>query len=375
MLSREGEATVLFVADSCFSGGTVRSSDPRVPAGSRLGRAGLIRAGAGDAVAERVRALGEVDASDLGRVIRMYGQDDDRVVREVAVGGRPRGALSHVVSRALRGEADGDGDGVLAAPELKRFVQKGVLRLTERRQRSFVEAGSPDLSISLAPAGPSLPPTSGAPELRIHFAGGRTPFRLEGTTEVEGPLSADLVYSAADRTLVHKAGDVVARFDPEQGAADLGLELQGAVDKWRLLEMLRGLRSSGDPDIELSDGDRIYAEGETVEFVIASGAARTAVLFNLAQDGTVQLLSDAGGDRLGAGRPRKFAARVMEPFGADHLVAVTTAGAAGEVFNAVDASHGRRDGALLARDLARILSGAEFGVNWVGLYTKEGGGA
>ena len=64
LLATEKEATVLFVADSCFAGGMTRSADSRVPVGVRTPGVGLRASGnvpggtgADDAVAEPVLSL------------------------------------------------------------------------------------------------------------------------------------------------------------------------------------------------------------------------------------------------------------------------------------------------------------------------------
>ena len=160
-LQTEKEATVLFVADSCFAGGMTRSVDSRVPVGIRtpgvrLRASGNIPGGTGadDPVAERVRKLGEVDEDALSRVIWLYAQDKNKVTQEIAVDGARRGALSYAFAQALRGAGDRNGDGRLDVPELKRFVNRKVAQLSERRQRPEVNAGSADLSIALARSGP-----------------------------------------------------------------------------------------------------------------------------------------------------------------------------------------------------------------------------
>ena len=372
LLAMETEATVVFVADSCFAGGMVRSVG--VPVSLRYDPTAdpTIR---NDAVTQRVRALGEVNESDLEHVIWIYGQDDNKSIQEIVVDGQSRGALSHIFSRAIRGAADANGDARLSVPELKRFVNKEVPKLTERRQRPHVNAGSFDLSIGPITRPPERPSNSEAPvPLRIFFSDDRPPFELAGITEVKESQLADIVYSAKGRKLIYKTGDIVAEFDPGESAQELFLKLQGAVDKWRLLELLAVLGSSDDPKIELSGGSRVYLEGEMAKFQISSGVDRTAIIFNLAHDGTVQILTrDRAGNRLRAGEVLIFKARVREPFGADHLVAITTEDDPAELFDTVFASDGRRHGALLAQALAEILKGGGFGVDRAGLFTQARG--
>ena len=387
LLATEKEATVLFVADSCFAGGMTRGVDSRVPVGIRTPGVGLRASGnvpggtgADDPVAERVRKLGEVDEDALNHVIWLYAQDKNKVTQEIAVDGARRGALSYAFAQALRGAGDRNGDGRLDVPELKRFVNRKVAQLSERRQRPEVNAGSADLSISLARSGPKQSTGVEVPGLRIHYANGRVPFELGGVTEVKESRSADLVYDAADRVLIYKTGDVVAEFNRSGSDAMLASELQGAIDKWRLLEVLSALETSDDPVLSLHDGDRVYRDSEAVTFSIESKHHSSVTLFNLAYDGTVQHLAPVRSarsalyaGRLRIGRPANETLKVVPPFGADHLVAITARADLPGLADAVFAVDGRRQAADLAQDLMEILHGQEFGTDRVGIFTQPRG--
>ena len=188
--------------------------------------------------------------------------------------------------------------------------------------------------------------------------------------------SADIVYTTGG-TLIYRTGDVVAEFDPSESDAQLRSRLQGAVDKWRLIDALLGLDTANDPDLSLEDGDRVYREHETVGFSILSEHHSSVTLFNLAYDGTVQHIAPSSGarselfaGRLRIGRPAGERLEVVPPFGADHFVAITTEVEIPELGDAVFAADGRREAADLAEDLMRILHGKEFGIDWVGVYTR-----
>ena len=379
----------MFVADSCFAGGMTRSADGRVPAGIRTPGVGLRASGgvpggtgSDDAVAERVRRLGGVHEDALGRVVWLYAQDKNKVTQEIAVDGARRGALSYAFAQALRGAGDRNGDGRLDVPELKRFVNRKVAQLSERRQRPEVNAGSADLSITLARTVPEASAGFDVPGLRIHYVDGRAPFELDGVTEVTDGRTADLVYDAADRVLVYRTGDVVAELDRSGSDDVVAPQLQGAVDKWRLIGVLSALETSGDPVLSLHDGDRVYRESESVTFSVESKHHSYVTLFNLAYDGTVQHIAPVRGaaselyaGRLRIGQPASETLTVVPPFGADHLVAVTTRVDLPGLAAAVFAADGRRAAADLAQDLMEVLHGQEFGVDRVGIFTRPGGAA
>ena len=375
LLAMEQEATVLFVADSCFAGGMVRSLDSRVNIGLRT--TGVKLTGVDDNVTKRVRYLGEVDRAALSHVIWLYAQDDNKVTQEMSIDGQTRGALSYAFSRALRGEADQNGDARIDVPELKRFVNRTVTRLSERRQRPQVNAGSPELSVPLPRATGTLAVPVEPPEMRIFFSDGKLPFDLVGSRAVQSQNSADLIFSTSERVLIYKTGDVVAEFDQRDSEDDLAQKLQGAIDKWRLLELLATIQSTDDPRLVLTAGDRLYRYGEKVQFKVESATHGNITLFNLAYDGTVQLLApnprfETGleGGRLTVGKPQEREVKVMPPFGADHLVAITSAVDVPDLDAAVSINDGKRHAIQLSRELGQILQRGKFGITVVALYTK-----
>ena len=257
-------------------------------------------------------------------------------------------------------------------------MNRTVTRISERRQRPEVNAGSSDLVIAIADREPAPAAEIDIPTLRMHFARGSAPFDFRGVSEAGERRAADLVYDVAAGVLIYKTGDVVGEFDPSENSARLGARLQGAIDKWRLIELLTALDSSGDPELLLSDGDRVYRDGEEVEFSIRSDHHGHVTLFNLAYDGTVQLVAPSGpgypglaGGRLRIGEQHRERVRVIPPFGSDHLVAVTTKADLPEFDDAVFAMDGERVALELAEELKSMLESQEFGIDWVGLYTRQ----
>ena len=301
------------------------------------------------------------------------------MTQEIAIDGLRRGALSYAFARALRGDADRNNDGRLDVPELKRYVNRTVTKLSERRQRPEVNAGSSELSISISADAASH--ALELPDLRIFYTDGRPRFDLRGVIEVDDRRSADVVFDVDESALIYKTGDVVAEFDVPAGGASLSASVQGAIDKWRLILMLVEFDTHRDPELSLADGDRVYREGEEVQFSRFCRATIAHVtLFNLAYDGTVQLVApvkSTGDDflsgRLPIGRRMRFRAPVMPPFGADHLVAITTPVDLPDLDDSISANNDKRNAAELADRLTAILEGQEFGMDWIGIYTRSRG--
>ncbi|MCY3877519.1 MAG: caspase family protein [Rhodobacteraceae bacterium] len=384
LLATEEEAVVVFAADTCFAGDMLRNADGRAEIAVRSPLTDIGETG--DLVAERVRQLGEVDDNSLRHVIWLYAQDANRLTPEIPIDGRLRGALSHAFGLALRGEADSDQDRMLSIGELKRFVNKNVRERSRRLQRSEVNAGSPDLSINLTGGSGAQAQNVEIPELRIFYmdgakievAGAGMGFR--GVIEVQDKGQADIILDnsgSTDWIMIYKTGDVVAIFPSSLGLPGIRERIQGAIDKWRLIEMFPRLGSPEDPELSLGDGDRTYFLGEVVEFLIRSEHHRHVVLFNLANDGTVQLVAptESGGNdlfsgRLTPGQRTRFSAPVMPPFGADNLVAITTPREFTDLRQLISALNGQRSASVLAEELSRLLPTTGFGMESVGLFTQ-----
>ncbi|WP_417710009.1 caspase family protein [Roseibium aggregatum] len=376
LLAEEKEATVVFVADSCFAGDMARAADLSAEVHVRVADFQIDKSS--DRIADRVRQLGEVQEDALRNVIWLYAQDRNKVTQEVRIGDELRGALSYAFSRALEGAADADDNGVLNTAELKRYVNTSVKRHTERRQRPEVNSGSRDLEILLqdAAGAPAPAADTGLPELTLYTEPGTNLPSLSGIRKVDSKEEADLIYDGDGSSLVYKTGDVIASF-PAPPSAEV---LQAAVDKWRFLAFLIGFAEAEGPELDLSDGSRTYAEGEEVTFSIRSPDHENAVLFNLASNGTVQLVGPVrrgkrglAAGKLRPGRTDSFRSAVIPPFGADHLVAITTPSPLPDLVDAVQDAQENNDLAALAKELQYILNGQPFGLDWVGLYTREKG--
>ncbi|MEE4015090.1 caspase family protein [Roseibium sp. FZY0029] len=374
LLAEEKEATVVFVADSCFAGDMARAADLSAEVHVRVADVQIDTSS--DRIAERVRQLGEVQEDALRNVIWLYAQDRNKVTQEVRIGDGLRGALSYAFSRSLEGEADADDDGVLNTAELKRYINTSVKRHTERRQRPEVNSGSRDLEILLQDAVDAPAPETGLPELTLYTEPGTILPSLSGIRKVDSKEEADLIYDGDGSSLVYKTGDVIASFPAPPSAETL----QTTVDKWRFLAFLIGFAESEGPDLDLSDGSRTYSEGEQVTFSIRSSGNENVVLFNLASNGAVQLVGPVrrgkrglAAGKLRPGRTDSFRSAVIPPFGADHLIAITTPSPLPDLVDAVQDAQQNNDLAALAEELKHTLNGQPFGLDWVGLYTRAKG--
>jgi len=374
LLAEEREATVVFVADSCFAGGMTRDIDPNVSASLRIAQVAIDSNA--DTLPERIKTLGEVEETALEHVVWLYAQDQNKVTQEYRIKDQVRGALSYAFSRALEGAADKDGNAVLSTAELKRYINRTVKRYSERRQRPEVNAGSRDLSIPITTRSNAQ---SGAtntdlPELSLYRTPGLSLPALSGVRETADKAEADLILDGETGWLYTRAGDRVTGLEEPLNAE----ALQGAIDKWRFLAFLSDLKSADDPEVSLREGSRVYRAGEPVTFQMMSGTHENVLLFNLAATGDVQLVAPVRASgrglsvgKLRPGRTERFKSKVVPPFGADHLIALTTPAPMPGLVSLLKLANGTRDLENLARDLRVLLDGQSFGLDWVGLYTSE----
>ncbi|WP_316862340.1 caspase family protein [uncultured Cohaesibacter sp.] len=381
MLAREKEATVILVADSCYAGGMARQADKRAATDLRAPGVDLPRSN--DALTDYLRSLGEVDPSALDHVVWLYAQDQNKLTQEISIKGQRRGALSFAFANILRGQADKDHNGRLDISEIKRYVNKVVVKLTERRQRPSVNAGDAFKELSLAST-PILPALEAFDEqrLRVYFDSpdARDHPQLDKVIWVDTREQADIVYDATQSELIYKTGDPVGQFKEFRDARNQRAALQGAINKWRLLQYLSDLPEGQAPKLELSDGPKTYIEGENVGFSITSDTFEHLVLLNLTFDGQIQLVAPtlASGNDLASGHlaptvPTGFTAPIIPPFGADHLLAVTSAKRADQIMAALPELNQTRDISKLAQLLKTQIETHQTGIDWVGLYTKPEG--
>ena len=149
---------VVFVADSCHSGTLTRSVDPRAPAGALRTATYTIDDDLLDL--DMPESAAALDESDLDHVSFLAAGQEHEQVPEISLPGKagrpePRGALSYMFARAVEGEADLDGDGVLRRDELWRFVRENVRMMSDARQTPNLlpnsRGGEPVLRLTPAP--------------------------------------------------------------------------------------------------------------------------------------------------------------------------------------------------------------------------------
>jgi caspase domain-containing protein len=344
-------AHVVFVADSCHGGGMAREVDPRAEAMSfrqvpsyRLPE---------DTLKPVTTASGAFTTElDFDRTEFLAAVDRRTKSPEVSIPGIPglRGALSYAVARAIEGRADANADGKVTVKELFTSVRQMVYQLSNQRQ-NIVTVSSPrravdtdivfELTRGVSVVGspgasprPPTPPTATPPAnpqvtrverpIRIaaldsrstHFDGLKprdAPFEI--VRPVDNP---DIIWDPASRDVI-TSGDVTAyRIDKS--------ELPSIIDRAAAIRELKQIATPAPQVIKIGPDDSLHRSESLVQVELADVAGRALILFNITGDGTVQMLYPIGSDPGIVRSPEfRFPVKVREPFGADQIVAITSA--------------------------------------------------
>jgi hypothetical protein len=150
---------------------------------------------------------------------------------------------------------------------------------------------------------------------RAHFAG-FTPrdTQIEIVQPVDNP---DLVWDPASRDVI-AWGDVIAyRVDSS--------DLPSVVDRTAAVRELKQMSSSAPQPIRIGPDDSLHKNDSLVHIELGEVQRRALIMFNIAGDGTIQMLYPVGSDLpIIPAADFRFPVKVREPFGADQIVAITS---------------------------------------------------
>jgi len=348
---------VLFIADACHSGTLFRSIDPRAWAFTPR----LAFRGGGELIKLTARPAprfpsvlrnsadppaAAIQRADLPNEIYVGAAQDDQLALEASLpveGAPSRGLLTWAFEQGLTTygpdgrtlAADLNHDGVVTVGELAVYLDTQTRSLTGQRQEAsvrFVSANA-DLALFKGVTATAARMTTASPRPAVFAAdpaalamlGGQTDWRL-----ATAPEEADFVWDFPSGSILRRSGDVVARRITSLPA------LRGVLEKWRTVEALRPMMAEASGRLIVGprrNGSR-YEAGAKVDLTLTTpvtgqGAGpRFVTVFDLASDGTVQVLyplAEDGEGRMPAGGALPvLATEAVEPFGADHVVALIT---------------------------------------------------
>ena len=204
---------VIFVADSCHSGGMERSAAAPACKFRKGNFAGHRRRPIARRAPEEFAKIGE---TDFNNVTFVGAVAEDKLTPEVTIEGKKRGALSWAFARALEGRADKDGDGAIERVRAARLYRAG----------GACAGGEPADAASPAAAGalggaryasrrrrqaPAPADAATISSSRSRSKAARRPFgELPLCHLVADKNDADLIWSLASGKVEHVVGGVVA---------------------------------------------------------------------------------------------------------------------------------------------------------------------
>ncbi|WP_397402368.1 caspase family protein [Phenylobacterium sp.] len=325
---------VLQIADACHSGTLNRAitAPSRFKGRNALGNPMALTLPVGPPDPAAIAPTAE----SAPNLVYVGAAQDDQFALEgpLPLGDSPsRGLLTYALEGALQERranghltADADDDGKLSLAELASSLETRTRELSSTRQ--WASASVPprnERSVVFQPL--KAPPAVDRP-VEVKAADNQAADILAG----RGPWASiprgapDLTWSAKEGWVTDSRGDRVAEKLTSAEA------LTGVINKRRAVSELVG--SANERVIKVDIGPRkpgqLYKNGEAVDLAVThKGDAAWLTAFNLASDGTVQMLFPLEGDGdglLDAGQARVVMARTRasSPFGVDNVVAITT---------------------------------------------------
>lgn len=404
-------ARVIFVADTSSGAGLTRAIDPRANEMSFRSVSYTSIPDTLEPVANRADAF--LTQIDFQRSTLIGAADKQSKVAEINIPGVGyRGALSYGLARALEGAADLTGNGRMTVQEIAAYIRRVAYQLTDGRQQIVVSepigtTPERDLLVELSrgitvqPVGqstsampaqhssvivsflpPDQPPPAPTQTLRVANevpplpyprepirvasldprAGIPSGLQLGAPYEVVPPSAGpDLVWDATSHDII-VGGDVVAYAVQKD-------DLSGVIARTAAVRWIK-LRAAKAPlSVQVLPNATLHRKGKQVEVEISGIAGRSLIVFNIAGNGTVQFLYPFGGDPAIIRDSDKFSipVKVVEPFGADSIVAISASRRLPELERALVLLKNRRDPTKVADIINQY--GADALVGMIGIFT------
>jgi hypothetical protein len=331
MAAHDKGAEVLFVADACHSGTLTRGVDARAnPPSYRYASYTITE---DDLELDIPPDIGAADPEELTNLTFLAAGQEYEQIPEVPLYDRnwqrvQRGALSWAFSRALEGQADTNSDGQLTRGEIYHFVRANVRALAEARQTPNLLPATDTDHVVL----PTAPPERVErfepgewPVIRVRVLGddpdsaARLTDRPGVTLVATAQADADLVLDLGTDQAISGFGDVIAYDLTSAG-------LSSVIDKWRGLARLKLERLGDQLSMRVLPDDHTHRQGQQIGFEINAIRLPYLVFFSLSGDGTVHFHYPRPGDTetVAVNEPFGLDFEVTPPFGADHIIAVTS---------------------------------------------------
>jgi hypothetical protein len=396
-------AKILFVADTCHGGGMAREVDPRAAEMSfRQVPSYTLSVDKLNPVTDRADPVTDLDLDHTAFLAAVDRNTKAPEVKIPSIDGL-RGALSYAVARAFEGGADADHDGKVTLKELFANVRQVVYQLSDQRQNIVTKTSPgradrdvvfqltrgltlpvssstqpvPQAAAALAPEKAAL--ITNAPALEPPaIAKGSFPIRLaaldggtnyfpkltsrEAAIEIVKPIdNPDLIWDPKSRDVI-SWGDVIAY------KVELS-DLVTVIERTAAIRELKKIATKSPQVVRVAPDDAQHHNDQPVQIELSDVAGRAAILFDISGDGTIQMLYPIGSDAAPtqAGSLR-LPLRVREPFGAEQVVAITSAQRVTELEQALLQLNRRKAPGQLIKVMAKYLP-ADARVGSIGFFT------
>jgi len=381
----EKGAHILFVADTCYGGGMTRGIDPRwenmsfrhVPS-YRLS----------DDALKPVATVRDESATpfDFKHTVFLAAVDDKTMAPEIEIPGIPgfRGALSYAIAREIEGDSNTRGvDDKTTLRDLFGSVRQIVYQLSDERQ-NIVATASPDESPTTvvfqhvrsinvasssvdAPAPASAPASADERPIKIAALDGNSR-DLAQLKPQQAPFKVVRPLDYPDLTWDPASHDVLAWGDVVAYAVDPG-DLPSVIDRTKAVRDLKMMADKTPQPIKVTPDDSLHHNSAVVHIEVSGVAGRALLLFDIAGDGSVELLYPVGADpHVIRTADYVFPVRVQKPFGSDQLVAVTSPDPIPALEQALQKLDKRKASVELVSMLKRYLP-ADARIGSAGLFT------
>lgn len=397
--SIRGRNKVIFVADACHSGTMTRGAvDARID--ETLTYRKVPAYDYASAMPSAVKIDAVPDNDDQPHVLFFAGCEDDESVPEIRINGAFHGALSVAFAQALAGRADANQDGVITGAELSAYVLRTVRGFSDSSQHPEVHWPHAD-AVSGSEFKPEDPvffrgtaavprPPSGATVVRLRILG-------------DQPAAASLAQSLSRVTIVGRddPADVVWDSEPQRVLDPMGsvlawnvaaADLQPVIDAAIALDAVRQMVADSGIDMRLMlpgeqataapsrASDRTHPEGTRLTLTASGMRYPYFALFDITGNGTVQLLypcrGQAGSCRTQHDAPTikaqegyRLPLDVTAPFGADRVIAISSAHPLSDLIAVLESVDGRRNSMTVIDALGRVADQPDVQVGMQAIFT------
>ncbi len=327
LFMQASEYKIVFLADSCHSGGLTRATKQK-----KFCRSRNTKSPQQDSLippALKISTRGD-EQETPAHVTYITAADTDNIrICEFTFNNKAHGALSWYFAKALAGEADADNNKRLSRLELEEYLKDRVMTNTDSAQTPKVQPAPYSqivIKLEQEPVKPSIPSAQQLNNLtiKIKIENGLPPQSLKHVKIVNNNFDLKFVIIDNYTTDVYNhVGDKIAKAFGKAG-------WQQIIDKKRLLKALNtqfnmNLRPV---KIDLKEGDKLHKYGDELHFSIDTGNKRlnALTLFNLAGNGELQFLYPLPQlehtPKLATIPYNLPPLMVVPPFGGDNLIAI-----------------------------------------------------